>query len=45
LRDLSFGEASSIDDKLTLLLEAECRRRLALSFTMVGQAGRLYGLV
>ena len=29
LRDLSFGEASSINDKLTLLLEAEYRRRLA----------------
>ncbi len=29
LRELSFGEASSIDDKLTLLLEAEYRRRLA----------------
>jgi hypothetical protein len=29
LRDLSFGEANSINDKLTLLLEAEYRRRLA----------------
>jgi hypothetical protein len=28
LKDLSFGEASSINDKLTLLLEAEYRRRL-----------------
>ena len=28
LSDLSFGEASSINDKLTLLLEAEYRRRL-----------------
>jgi hypothetical protein len=29
LGDLSFGEASSIDEKLTLLIEAEYRRRLA----------------
>ena len=29
LRDLSFGEATTINDKLTLLLEAEYRRRLA----------------
>ena len=29
LRDLPFGEANSINDKLTLLLEAEYRRRLA----------------
>jgi len=28
LSDLSFGEASSINDKLALLLEAEYRRRL-----------------
>jgi hypothetical protein len=29
LRDLPFGEATTINDKLTLLLEAEYRRRLA----------------
>ncbi|MBK9095589.1 MAG: hypothetical protein IPM84_23105 [Anaerolineae bacterium] len=29
LNDLSFGQTNSINDKLTLLLEAEYRRRLA----------------
>ena len=29
LNDLSFGKANDINDKLTLLLEAEYRRRLA----------------
>jgi hypothetical protein len=29
LKDLSLGDANSLDDKLTLLLEAEYRRRLA----------------
>ncbi len=29
LKDLSFSDASTINDKLTLLLEAEYRRRLA----------------
>lgn len=29
LRDLPFGEANNLNDKLTFLLEAEYRRRLA----------------
>lgn len=44
LKDLSFGEASTINDKLTLLLEAEYRRRLARYSLTDQQLAHKYGM-